>query len=38
MLKRFALAAVFVLSLISAAPKAETTQFENPLPRCLPCP
>ncbi len=38
MMKRFALAALFALSLIGAAPKATTTtQFDFPLPHCLPC-
>jgi hypothetical protein len=37
MMKRFVLSAVFVLSLVSAAPKSQTTQFEAPMPLCLPC-
>lgn len=38
MMKRFALAALFALSLIGAAPKASTaSQFDWPLPLCYPC-
>lgn len=37
MTKRFALAALFALSLIGAAPKAPTTQFDFPIPLCWPC-